>query len=91
MLDLAKQLADKDSLLLLDNCDRFTDGVGDLAADLLARCPGIRMPGTSRTPLALSAGPPSPSGTCGRWGLTHVCGLRSRLSINGHNFDVRTT
>jgi non-specific serine/threonine protein kinase len=55
VLSLADQLADKNILLVLDNCDKLTPAIADIAADLLARCPQLKILATSRTPLDISA------------------------------------
>ncbi|QFZ20212.1 BTAD domain-containing putative transcriptional regulator [Saccharothrix syringae] len=47
-------LAGRTALLLLDNCEHLLDGVAGLAADLLARCPRLRVLATSREPLGVT-------------------------------------
>ena len=48
---LARRLAAKDLVLVLDNCEHVLEGCADVAAALLAQCPGVVMLATSRTPL----------------------------------------
>ncbi|WP_345352512.1 ATP-binding protein [Rhodococcus olei] len=55
VLSLADHLRDKNTLLVLDNCDRLGQEVGDTVAALLAQCPDVRILATSRTPLGISA------------------------------------
>ncbi|GAA2558211.1 BTAD domain-containing putative transcriptional regulator [Winogradskya consettensis] len=50
---LVEQLAGRDSLLLVDNCEHLIDAVAHLVAALLSRCPGVRVLATSREPLAI--------------------------------------
>ena len=50
---LARHLADRDLLLVLDNCEHLLGAVADLARTLLATCPGVRLLATSRAPLHL--------------------------------------
>ncbi|GAA2502820.1 BTAD domain-containing putative transcriptional regulator [Winogradskya humida] len=50
---LVEQLAGRDSLLLVDNCEHLIDAVAHLVAALLARCPSVRVLATSREPLAI--------------------------------------
>src|SRR5271166_3424417 len=52
-LDLAliAALAERDALLVLDNCEHVLDGVRDCAERILAGCPDIRVLATSRTRL----------------------------------------
>jgi predicted ATPase len=47
------QLANRDSLLLVDNCEHLVDAVTRLVAALLPRCAGLRVLATSREPLAV--------------------------------------
>lgn len=48
---LTDHLADRDCLLLLDNCDRIVGPAGQLAHRVLSVCPHVRILTTSRTPL----------------------------------------
>lgn len=48
-------LGERDTLLVLDNCEQVIDGVADWAADALAAVGGLRILATSRTPLSLAA------------------------------------
>ncbi|KHK99549.1 hypothetical protein LK09_02705 [Microbacterium mangrovi] len=48
------QLADRATLLVLDNCEQVIDGVASWTADVLASVPGLRVLATSRTPLAIA-------------------------------------
>ncbi|WP_353111760.1 BTAD domain-containing putative transcriptional regulator [Microbacterium sp.] len=48
-------LADRETLIVLDNCEQVIDGVADWAADLLAVVPALRILATSRSPLLISA------------------------------------
>jgi non-specific serine/threonine protein kinase len=52
---LARNLAERELLLLLDTCEHLTDACAELAALLLAAAPGLRILATSRAPLGLSA------------------------------------
>ena len=44
-------LCDQHALLVFDNCERVLEGVADLAADLLAAAPDLRILATSREPI----------------------------------------
>ena len=48
---LTDHLADKDVLLVLDNCEHLVESVAALAATVLRTCPGVRILATSREPL----------------------------------------
>jgi predicted ATPase/DNA-binding CsgD family transcriptional regulator len=48
---LATALADRQLLLVLDNCEHLAEAVGDLVLDLLGRCPRIHVLATSRVQL----------------------------------------
>jgi len=48
---LARQLADRRLLLVLDNCEHLLDACARLAAELLRTCPGVVVLATSREPL----------------------------------------
>ena len=50
---LAEALAARRCLLVLDNCEHLVEAVAELAAALLAACPGLRLLATSRHPLGL--------------------------------------
>ncbi|MGX1851746.1 BTAD domain-containing putative transcriptional regulator [Streptomyces sp. NPDC055299] len=49
---LVDQLAGRESLLVVDNCEHLIDAVAHLISALLARCAGLRVLATSREPLA---------------------------------------
>ena len=46
-------LADAESLVVIDNCEHVVDAVAGLVADILGRCPGVRVIATSREPLGI--------------------------------------
>ncbi|MFJ1705043.1 BTAD domain-containing putative transcriptional regulator [Kitasatospora sp. NPDC088346] len=48
---LVAQLAGRELLLLLDNCEHLIESCAALVAELLARCPGVVVLATSREPL----------------------------------------
>ncbi|UJP11308.1 hypothetical protein L2X99_07230 [Microbacterium sp. KUDC0406] len=48
-------LAERRTLLILDNCEQVIDGAAQCAAELLAAVPTLRIVTTSRTPLAIAA------------------------------------
>ncbi len=48
---LARWLADRDVLLVLDNCEHVVSAVAELVEDLTARLPRLRVLATSREPL----------------------------------------
>jgi predicted ATPase/DNA-binding SARP family transcriptional activator len=50
---LCAALAERDALLILDNCEHVIEPAAILAARLLADCPGIRVLATSREPLRI--------------------------------------
>jgi predicted ATPase/DNA-binding SARP family transcriptional activator len=50
---LGAALADRDAVLVLDNCEHVIDGAAELAARLLSDCPGVRLLATSREPLRI--------------------------------------
>jgi predicted ATPase len=50
---LAAALADRDDVLILDNCEHVIEAVAELAARLLAGCSRIRILTTSREPLRI--------------------------------------
>lgn len=50
---LVAHLFDRESLLLLDNCEHLLDACAHLSAKLLAACPGLRLLATSREPLGV--------------------------------------
>ncbi len=52
---IAAWLADGSQMLILDNCEHVLDAAADLAATLLATCPGLVILATSRTRLRIRA------------------------------------
>jgi predicted ATPase/DNA-binding CsgD family transcriptional regulator len=51
---LQQYLADRDALLLLDNCEHVLDACGELCTTLLGACSNLRILATSREPLGLA-------------------------------------
>lgn len=51
---LTRHLADREMLLVLDNCEHILEAVAGLASCLLQAAPGIRILATSREPLGIS-------------------------------------
>jgi predicted ATPase/DNA-binding SARP family transcriptional activator len=49
--ELTSQLAGRQLLIVLDNCEHLLDACARLAHDLLGGCPGVRILATSREPL----------------------------------------
>lgn len=49
--DLARDLAGKQILVLLDNCEHVVSGCAHLAQEVLGACPEVRLLATSRQPL----------------------------------------
>jgi predicted ATPase/DNA-binding SARP family transcriptional activator len=50
---LCAALVERDTLLILDNCEHMIEPAAVLAARLLADCPGVRVLATSREPLRI--------------------------------------
>jgi predicted ATPase/DNA-binding winged helix-turn-helix (wHTH) protein len=48
---LASTLAERDDVLILDNCEHVIEAAADLVARLLSACPRLRIMATSREPL----------------------------------------
>ena len=46
-------LAEARALLVLDNCEHLVEAAADIVAEVLARCPGVRVLATSREPLGI--------------------------------------
>jgi predicted ATPase/DNA-binding SARP family transcriptional activator len=47
-------LADREAILVLDNCEHLIGAAAQLAEDLLGHCPRLRVVATSREPLAIA-------------------------------------
>ena len=77
---LCAALAERDALLILDNCEHVIEPAAILAARLLADCPGVRVLATSREPLRIGGEslyvvaplpvPPAADPASGRWPQT---------------------
>jgi predicted ATPase/DNA-binding SARP family transcriptional activator len=52
--ELARQLADRQLLIVLDNCEHLVDSCARLAQEVVDGCPGVRILATSREPLTTS-------------------------------------
>jgi predicted ATPase/DNA-binding SARP family transcriptional activator len=50
---LAEALADRDDVVILDNCEHLIEAAAALAAGVLAACPRVRIVATSRQPLRI--------------------------------------
>jgi predicted ATPase/DNA-binding SARP family transcriptional activator len=50
---LLDRLRTANCLLIVDNCEHLVDAVAEVVAEVLARCPGVRVLATSREPLAI--------------------------------------
>ncbi|WP_369778924.1 BTAD domain-containing putative transcriptional regulator [Streptomyces sp. R33] len=50
---LAEHCARRRMLMILDNCEHVVGAAAELAEELLARCPGVRILATSREPLGV--------------------------------------
>jgi predicted ATPase/DNA-binding CsgD family transcriptional regulator len=51
---LQRYLADRDVLLLLDNCEHVLDACAELTTALLGACPNVRILATTREPLGIT-------------------------------------
>jgi predicted ATPase/DNA-binding SARP family transcriptional activator len=49
--ELARQVADRQLLIVLDNCEHLIDACARVAQEILGGCPGVRILATSREPL----------------------------------------
>ncbi|ANJ26445.1 BTAD domain-containing putative transcriptional regulator [Agromyces aureus] len=52
---IAESLAERPTLLVLDNCEQIVDGVATWTSELLAAVPTLQVLATSRSPLAIGA------------------------------------
>ncbi|RDH74915.1 LuxR family transcriptional regulator [Mycolicibacterium moriokaense] len=53
METLAKFVGDRQTLMVLDNCEHLLEPTSSLAAELLAACPGLQILATSREPVGV--------------------------------------
>jgi predicted ATPase len=51
---IRRYLADRDVLLMLDNCEHVLDACAELSTTLLGACPNLRILATSREPLGIT-------------------------------------
>ncbi|MFJ9899995.1 ATP-binding protein [Streptomyces sp. NPDC091280] len=51
---LAERLAERQALIVLDNCEHLVDACAELADALLSACPGLRLLATSRQTLGIA-------------------------------------
>ncbi|WP_029431645.1 BTAD domain-containing putative transcriptional regulator [Blastococcus sp. URHD0036] len=62
---LLERLRPATCLLVVDNCEHLVDAVAEVVAEVLGRCPGVRVLATSREPLAIEGEALSPLGPLG--------------------------
>jgi predicted ATPase/DNA-binding SARP family transcriptional activator len=62
---LLERLRPATCLLVVDNCEHLVDDVAELVAEVLGRCPGVRVLATSREPLAIEGETLHPLGPLG--------------------------
>lgn len=48
------RLAEQTTLLVMDNCEHLIDPAAEAVADILAKCPGVSVLATSRSPLSIA-------------------------------------
>lgn len=94
---LAEYLADKQLLLVLDNCEQLTEACAQLVGAVLVEAPKVRVLATSREPLRLRAEqvwpvPPLPAdGTAGpgrqQWDAVRLFEERAAATVPGFEVD----
>ncbi|GAB2686416.1 BTAD domain-containing putative transcriptional regulator [Nocardia thraciensis] len=85
---LAERLGGPGAVLVLDNCEHVLDESTYLAADLLRRCPRLRIVATSREPLGLAAEhirpvPPLPAEAAARLFIDRARAVRPDFLVDG--------
>ncbi len=84
---LAEALADRSTLLLLDNCEHVIGAAADLADRLLGECPGLRIAATSREPLAITGETVHPLGPLPVEAASRLFADRAAASRPGLDLD----
>jgi predicted ATPase/DNA-binding SARP family transcriptional activator len=94
---LAEALADRDDVVILDNCEHVVEAAAALAGRVLAACPRVRIVATSRQPLRIDGEilypitplpVPPPSGTEGPEAYASVRLLRDRAAAVRPDFEL---
>jgi predicted ATPase/DNA-binding SARP family transcriptional activator len=96
---LAAALADRDDVMVLDNCEHVIEAAAELAGRVLAACPRVRIVVTSGQPLRidgetlcpvppLAVPPPPPSGAEGPESYASVRLLRDRAVAVRPDFEL---
>jgi predicted ATPase/DNA-binding SARP family transcriptional activator len=99
---LAEALADRDDVVILDNCEHLIEAAAALAGRVLAACPRVRIVATSRQPLRIDGetlcpipplpvpppSPPSPSSSAGSESYASVRLLRDRAVAVRPDFEL---
>jgi predicted ATPase/class 3 adenylate cyclase/DNA-binding winged helix-turn-helix (wHTH) protein/tetratricopeptide (TPR) repeat protein len=97
---LVQQLADREALLVLDNCEQVIDGVAEVASAVLRSAAAVRLIATSRQPLELAGeavvriGPLETTGTGDEHGpavrlfIERAQATSPTLQIDAHNVDT---
>ncbi|MGH3287525.1 MAG: AfsR/SARP family transcriptional regulator [Streptosporangiaceae bacterium] len=95
---LAEALADRDDVVILDNCEHVIEAVAALAGRVLAACPRVRIVATSRQPLRIDGETlcpipplpvPPPSWAEGSEAYASVRLLRDRAVAVRPDFELR--
>jgi len=98
---LAEALADRDDVVILDNCEHVIEAAAALAGRVLAACPRVRIMATSRQPLRIDGEtlcpvpplpipPPPPSYAEGSESYASVRLLRDRAVAVRPDFELHT-
>jgi predicted ATPase/DNA-binding SARP family transcriptional activator/tetratricopeptide (TPR) repeat protein len=95
---LAEALADRDDVVILDNCEHVIEAAAALAGRVLAACPRVRIVATSRQPLRIDGeilcpitplSVPPPSGTEESEAYASVRLLRDRAVAVRPDFELQ--
>ena len=87
--DLVRRLAERDMLIVVDNCEHVVAAVADLVQRIVERCPRVRIVATSREPLMVAAEQVFPVGPLPELDAVDLFLGRARSELPGVEFDGR--
>ena len=87
--DLVRRLAERDMLIVVDNCEHVVAAVADLVQRIVEACPRVRVVATSREPLMVAAEQVFPVGPLPETDAVDLFLGRARSELPGVEFDDR--
>jgi hypothetical protein len=85
--DLVRRLAEREMLIVVDNCEHVVAVVADLVQRIVEQCPLVRVVATSREPLMVRTEQVVPVGPLPEFDAIELFVARARSELPGVEFD----